>query len=79
MENKKIIDYDIVANRYSYLVVGRVKELVSEGWQPFGNPVSIGDGYNYFAQAMVKYERFDGLLNENGIEEYKQSVCDKTK
>ena len=54
MENRKIIDYDIITRRYETDLVNTVKALILEGWQPLGG-MSIDAEY-YSGQAMVKYE-----------------------
>lgn len=48
-----IIDYELVEEFYLGNVTKSVKELIKEGWQPFGGLIEIDEKY---VQAVVKYE-----------------------
>lgn len=49
---KKIIDYTIVGEKYPHTLSEKVKEHMSEGWEPYGN-ITIN---HWCYQPMVKYE-----------------------
>ncbi len=51
---KKINNYRIVSGKTEW-VIGRVINLLSEGWELYGNPYNNGE-INSSCQGMVKYE-----------------------
>jgi len=65
MENRKIIDYDIITKRYEIDLVNAVKALILDGWQPLGG-MSIDAAY-YSGQAMVKYEKEKEIVIKNSM------------
>ena len=57
MQNKKIVDYRIVAVVAEGKKDDDVTRLLQSGFQPWGNPCSpVGTGFSLPLQAFVKYE-----------------------
>lgn len=58
MQNRKIIDYKAVTGGNVESLTQRVKDLLADGWQPFGSiSTSMSNDCDYRnSQAMVKYE-----------------------
>ena len=56
MKYRKIIDYQVI-HHYSLVQLRiEVQELISNGWQPFGDCRVIGDGHMpSLYQTMIKY------------------------
>lgn len=54
MNERKIVDYDVVAVPYCSDLVQEVKKLIKSGWHPYGDAILITDKVYY--QSMVKYE-----------------------
>ena len=57
-----IVEYQVVSKHDRYKFADAVNELISDGWQPFGNiqvsgPVHDGDVAPLYTQAMVKYKK----------------------
>ena len=59
MSNRKIIDYTLLKYGYPSDMEIRVKKLLSEGWELYGNISSDGDGS--LVREMVKYEPTEPL------------------
>lgn len=58
MEENKIIDYIIIGEKYSTELIPKVLEKLKEGYTPLGGiSVSLGTYSNWFAQAMIKFEK----------------------
>lgn len=64
MSERQIVDYMLASfaewtndDRQSFL--DGIRDLIQEGWQPFGSPVYLEKYGNdrFFYQAMVKYEK----------------------
>lgn len=55
MENKKIIDYIIISDRHTERLRIEILKKLQEGYVLVGG-ISFGGPYEYFAQAMIKYE-----------------------
>jgi hypothetical protein len=58
MSNRNIIDYRILSDRGKYLIASQVKDLIEQGWQPYGDYKAYfnRDDERIYEQAMVKYE-----------------------
>ena len=57
MENRKVVNYELVKNFYIISLAECVKELILKGWQPYGNPFLFTTStLTYIVQAMVIYE-----------------------
>jgi hypothetical protein len=42
---------------YKVFNIDNVQEAINQGWQPYGNPFTVDDGFAvYTRQAVVKYE-----------------------
>lgn len=54
----KIVDYRILSANAAHLLVKQVRDLLPDGWQPFGSLAvdSFEKGGRLFSQAVVKYE-----------------------
>jgi len=51
---RKIIDYDVIRTRGPAEMTTRIKALLADGWQPFGNITHDPRGLT--VQAVVKYQ-----------------------
>jgi hypothetical protein len=53
----KIIDYQLALSESTWTLQAEVRNLISEGWQPFGSAFTkTSDYFNGICQPMVKYE-----------------------
>ncbi len=50
---KKITDYKLLVSPYEVELQGKVKDAISEGWQPY---MALQYDGTLYVQAMVKYQ-----------------------
>lgn len=58
-----IIDYKTVAGYSEEELDQNVKELIAQGWQPYGSPYE--DSSETYLQAMVKYSSFQAVTKRD--------------
>lgn len=68
--NRRITDYMTIRSNSDFNLDKEVKEMIGQGWQPFGGPAmafvnNSGSGEFNFTQAMVRYDSTEVYATTN--------------
>lgn len=61
----KIVDYSMIESDSVPGLIRETKKLMVQGWQPLGGVATQGH-FNYYLQAMVKYEEEHTKFHKGG-------------